>query len=191
MSKFKLKIVSQGSFVSRLFNSFPKILSHVFSTFLILVTMFFVLEKLVPIINESNELEQLIQLKQKELYKHQEKLFQIKLAGPFTRQWRPKHYLQFADLCSTDTLAYKKLTLLNKNSDVFIHSLDVKKEKNKTVGFDFSLDVLGTYSEVVKFLTNVEDQFSFFQIKSMDLSPESAEKRYMGLLQFHLEGWLW
>jgi hypothetical protein len=191
MNNFKLKIENRDGLFSRLGNGFPKILSHVFSTSLLLATIFFVFVKLVPIINEGRELERAIQLKQKELLKQQENLFQVKLDGPFTRQWRPKHYLQFVDLCFTDTLAYKKLTLLNKNSDVIIHDLSVKREKDKTVGFDFSLDVLGTYSEVVKFLSNVEDQFSFFQIKSMDLSPEPAEKRYMGLLQFHLEGWLW
>ena len=191
MSNLIFKIENQDSLFSRLRNSFPKVLSHVFSTSLILVTIFFVSEKLIPIINEGRELERAIQLKQKELLKQQENLYKVKLAGPFTRQWRPRHYLKFVDLCFTDTLAYKKLTLLNKNSDVIIHDLNVKREKDKTVGFDFSLDVLGTYSEVVKFLSNVEDQFSFFQIKSMDLSPKPAEKRYMGLLQFHLEGWLW
>lgn len=191
MSKFKLKIESNCGLFTRLLKGLSKILSHIFSTFLILAAIFFVFEKLVPIIKDGKELKRSIQQKHREFQEQQKKLLQIKLEGPFTRQWRPKHYQQYVGLCFSDTLAYKKLTLLKKNTNVIIQDLKVKKEKEKTIGFDFSIEILGTYSEIVEYLTHFENQFSFFQIKSMNLSPEPAEKRYMGLLRFHLEGWLW
>ncbi|HDL17697.1 MAG TPA: hypothetical protein ENH29_01440 [Bacteroidetes bacterium] len=188
---FRLKIKYYSKYPYRFRNVAALFRSLVISIFLLTATGIFFYRQLLPLWHEKIEISRSLVQQEESIQEAQDRLRTIKLEGPFARQWRPRQYLRYANICPTDTLAYQRLALINGNLHVTIKKMTIKKREKDLAGFDFGFEIVGRYMDLVAYWENLENNFSCFQIKNVKIWPESAENKYKGLLCLKMNGWLW
>jgi hypothetical protein len=188
MKKYRLYITQKSKPAKPIRDILHRCARHSPAFLLMFLTVIFASEKLLPIFQNRAEISQEIHAQKRLIEQEEAKLGQIRLSAPFNRQWLPKQYLQFGSLCTNDTLIYHRLLLLQKKSQVYMNKIQIKNEE---VGFSFTIETIGSYPDLLDWLQDLENKFSFLRIKNMNLLPHSAENIYKGLLLLHIEGNLW
>jgi len=95
------------------------------------------------------------------------------------------------ELCDSDTQVYLRILDQKLSRRLKFSAFQVDRENSPAQGFNFSMELSGQYSDFIPFLLNLENKFSFFQIKSMKMWPLSADNKYIGTVRMKLDGWLW
>ena len=189
--KFKLTIKYQSKYLGPLRNVAALYQGSLISIFLLIATGIFFYRQVLPLWHEKMEISRLLAQQEKSIRMSQNRLATFKLEGPFARQWRPRHYLRYANLCPNDTLVYQRLARINGKSRITIEEMTLKKGEKGLPGFDFAFKIVGHYTDLIAYWENLENNFSCFQIKNVKIWPKSAENKYNGLLCLKINGWLW
>jgi len=191
MKKLLLKIEYQSSWYQRLRRQAPMLVSYLLSSALIITSIYFAGEKLVPAYREKSKLHREIQQQQRNIQQLTTKLADFKSEGPFSPTWDPRLSARLAELCDSDTQVYYRFLDQEQKRQLKFNVLHVERMNSPIQGFSFTTELSGQYSDFIQFLGNLENKFSFLQIKSMKVWPQSAENRYRGVILLRLEGWLW